>query len=219
VHFDLQATSDTALGNTLRPTPKARPLPPIPTVHACGTSTCQNSEAAMARSTRSVPGHLRQSSALGNPGAESSGQSAALLARINEKKAELDNLKELRDLSAAVASQMEALEQKLSTLSNGTEGAVSCACCNHGEDADISCLLSCSHRDCSWQLAQRSTSDQHGFEYDYCHCIMWHSSRLTKMFRQDTKAAQRRRRRISPSATDLGQNPDRTRACSASTSG
>lgn len=54
--------------------------------------------------------------------ASSSGQSPALLARIEEKKAELENLKELRELSAAVATQMEALEQKLSTLSDGTEG-------------------------------------------------------------------------------------------------
>ncbi|KAG7139298.1 DASH complex subunit DAD2 like protein [Verticillium longisporum] len=49
------------------------------------------------------------------------GPSPALVARIEEKKAELDNLKQLRDLSAAVASQMEALEQQLSTLSDGTE--------------------------------------------------------------------------------------------------
>ncbi|KAJ4306865.1 DASH complex subunit dad2 [Collariella sp. IMI 366227] len=49
------------------------------------------------------------------------GQSPALVARVNEKKAELENLKELRDLSATVASQMEALEQKLATLSDGTE--------------------------------------------------------------------------------------------------
>ena len=45
-----------------------------------------------------------------------------LLARINEKKAELENLKELRDLSAQLAGQMQTLEEKLSTLSNGTEG-------------------------------------------------------------------------------------------------
>ncbi|KAJ0320569.1 hypothetical protein COL5a_009686 [Colletotrichum fioriniae] len=44
-----------------------------------------------------------------------------LVARIAEKKAELEHLKDLRDLSAAVAGQMEALEQKLSTLSDGTE--------------------------------------------------------------------------------------------------
>ena len=45
-----------------------------------------------------------------------------LVARINEKKAELENLKQLRDLSGGLAAQMQALEAKLSTLSNGTEG-------------------------------------------------------------------------------------------------
>ncbi|KAL9611420.1 MAG: hypothetical protein Q9167_003926 [Letrouitia subvulpina] len=44
-----------------------------------------------------------------------------LVARINEKKAELENLKELRDLSAGLAGQMQALEEKLSTLSDGAE--------------------------------------------------------------------------------------------------
>ena len=57
--------------------------------------------------------------------AASAGQSPALIARVNEKKAELENLRELRDLSAAVATQMEALEQKLATLSDGTEGVAS----------------------------------------------------------------------------------------------
>ncbi|KAK8129566.1 hypothetical protein PG999_001946 [Apiospora kogelbergensis] len=75
----------------------------------------------MAFSTRSLSGHLRQGSTTSNPNAQSTGQSAALLSRINEKKAELENLKELRDLSAAVANEMEALETKLSTLSDGTE--------------------------------------------------------------------------------------------------
>ncbi|ORY64407.1 DASH complex subunit Dad2-domain-containing protein [Pseudomassariella vexata] len=75
----------------------------------------------MAFPSRSLPGHFRQGSTTSNPHAQSTGQSSALQARINEKKAELDNLKELRDLSAAVAGQMEALEQKLSTLSDGTE--------------------------------------------------------------------------------------------------
>ncbi|CCF45204.1 DASH complex subunit Dad2 [Colletotrichum higginsianum] len=51
----------------------------------------------------------------------SAGPSPMLVARIAEKKAELEHLKELRDLSAAVAGQMEALEQKLATLSDGTE--------------------------------------------------------------------------------------------------
>ena len=53
---------------------------------------------------------------------QSSGQSPLLMARINEKKAELENLKQLRDLSGGLAAQMEALEQKLATLSDGTEG-------------------------------------------------------------------------------------------------
>lgn len=49
------------------------------------------------------------------------GQPVALVSRIQEKMAELDNLKQLRDLSASVASHMEKLEEKLSTLSDGTE--------------------------------------------------------------------------------------------------
>lgn len=52
-------------------------------------------------------------------------QSSALAARIASKKAELDNLKELRDLSGVLASQMQALEEKLSTLKDGTEGWLS----------------------------------------------------------------------------------------------
>lgn len=75
----------------------------------------------MSYQTRSISSSMRQPSMAG-PAASTGGQSPALVARVNEKKAELENLKELRDLSAAVASQMEALEQKLSTLSDGTEG-------------------------------------------------------------------------------------------------
>ncbi|EDN91594.1 hypothetical protein SS1G_00997 [Sclerotinia sclerotiorum 1980 UF-70] len=51
----------------------------------------------------------------------SSSQSPILQARINEKRAELENLKQLRDLSAGLAGQMQMLEEKLSTLSDGTE--------------------------------------------------------------------------------------------------
>lgn len=54
-------------------------------------------------------------------GNASTGPPPALVARVNEKRAELEHLNELRELSAAMASQMEALEQKLSTLSDGTE--------------------------------------------------------------------------------------------------
>jgi hypothetical protein len=47
-----------------------------------------------------------------------------LLARIVEKKAELASLKDLQALSAGLADQMQMLAEKLSTLSDGTEGAV-----------------------------------------------------------------------------------------------
>jgi hypothetical protein len=50
------------------------------------------------------------------------GQSPILLARINEKKLELQNLNELRDLSAGLARQMSVLEEKLATLADGTQG-------------------------------------------------------------------------------------------------
>lgn len=80
------------------------------------------------------------------------GQSPALVARVNEKKAELENLRELRDLSAAVASQMEALEQKLATLSNGTEGVRQKAswCCCFPADPSLPLISYCP---CSEQLA------------------------------------------------------------------
>lgn len=66
-----------------------------------------------------LPSHIRPSSGLANPSAST--QSSLLQARINEKKQELESLKQLRDLSAGLAGQMQQLEEKLSTLSNGTE--------------------------------------------------------------------------------------------------
>jgi hypothetical protein len=76
--------------------------------------------------TRTLP-HIRQASAAGaSLNASSASQSAALQARVNDKKAELEHLRQLRDLSAAMAIQMEALQQKLSTLADGTEGAPAC---------------------------------------------------------------------------------------------
>ncbi|KAK7607199.1 DASH complex subunit Dad2-domain-containing protein [Phyllosticta paracitricarpa] len=61
--------------------------------------------------------HLRNKSM----GAPSQSASPVLLARIEEKKRELANLKDLKALSAGLADQMEQLEQKLATLSDGTE--------------------------------------------------------------------------------------------------
>jgi len=71
----------------------------------------------------SVPNRIssiRPSSVGTAPG---SGQSPALVARINEKRAELENLKQLKELSGNLADQMQALEDRLSTLSDGTEGS------------------------------------------------------------------------------------------------
>jgi DASH complex subunit DAD2 len=68
-----------------------------------------------------LPSHFRSGSLSQNPGG-SSGASSALAARVAEKKAELSSLKELQALSAAVADQMQMLEDKLSTLADGTEG-------------------------------------------------------------------------------------------------
>lgn len=58
-------------------------------------------------------------------GAASTSTNNALQQRITQKKAELDNLKQLRDLSGNLATQMAELEKKLSTLRDGTE-SVAC---------------------------------------------------------------------------------------------
>lgn len=112
----------------------------------------------MSYPTRSISSHIRQPSMA--PPSSSTGQSPALIARVNEKKAELENLKELRDLSAAVASQMEALEQKLATLSDGTEGM----CRDYDKGDQIEALTEVdSNRARYGQLAQRPARNQHGF--------------------------------------------------------
>jgi DASH complex subunit DAD2 len=59
----------------------------------------------------------------------SSQPSSALATRIAAKRSELENLKQLRDLSGALAGQMGALEEKLATLRDGTE-AVACVLAN-----------------------------------------------------------------------------------------
>ncbi|GAB7356302.1 hypothetical protein MBLNU459_g7101t1 [Dothideomycetes sp. NU459] len=73
----------------------------------------------MSYRTTNLPSHLRNSSLSGS--GPSTSQSSALQQRINEKRAELESLKQLRDLSSGLAGQMEQLEEKLATLSNGTE--------------------------------------------------------------------------------------------------
>ena len=61
---------------------------------------------------------LRQASI----GSQNAQQSSALAARIAAKRSELENLKQLKELSGALATQMGALEEKLATLRDGTEG-------------------------------------------------------------------------------------------------
>lgn len=102
-----------ALGCTLAKPPRSL-LPSLFTVyHALLSSTMDK------RQTLSGPlaSHIRNKSM----GAPAQGASPVLLARIEEKKRELANLKDLKALSAGLADQMEQLEQKLATLSDGTE--------------------------------------------------------------------------------------------------
>lgn len=54
--------------------------------------------------------------------------SSALSTRIAAKKAELENLRQLRDLSGTLAMQMQALESKIATLKDGTEGPFAISC-------------------------------------------------------------------------------------------
>jgi DASH complex subunit DAD2 len=107
----------------------------------------------MYRPTSNLPSHLRQSSL-----STSNSQTSALQQRINEKRAELENLKQLRELSAGLAGQMEQLEEKLSTLSDGTQGASSCQDTTTSTD-------SCSNRNRSLQLAHGAQGNPHGFWY------------------------------------------------------
>lgn len=65
-----------------------------------------------------LPSHIRPSSGLSH---SANTQSTHLQSRIAEKKTELESLRQLRDLSAGLAGQMQQLEEKLSTLSDGTE--------------------------------------------------------------------------------------------------
>lgn len=73
------------------------------------------------RPTSMFPGgaSLRQPS---NQPGTSQQQSSALTTRIASKKAELENLKQLQELSGTLAAQMHALETKIGTLNDGTEG-------------------------------------------------------------------------------------------------
>jgi len=64
------------------------------------------------------------SSLLRHPASSSTSSSQSqshLQSRIASKRAELENLRQLRDLSADLATQLTALEEKLATLRDGTQ--------------------------------------------------------------------------------------------------
>lgn len=69
--------------------------------------------------------------------------SSALSTRIAAKKAELENLRQLRDLSGTLAMQMQALESKIATLKDGTEGGFSpvCDCTPTNLFPAVACVL------------------------------------------------------------------------------
>lgn len=112
----------------------------------------------MALPNRGLTSGLRHPSIGGS--FSSSGQSPTLIARINEKRVELESLRQLRDLSADLAAQMQVLEDKLSTLSNGTEGVFF--------SSGIGCLLTIwlcgSCCDGSVELAQCLACYQYGIQ-------------------------------------------------------
>jgi hypothetical protein len=76
-------------------------------------------QVVMSNYSRPMPAHLRGQS-MG-----ASQQSSFLQQKIADKKTELANLKDLQALSGGLADQMQMLADKLQTLSDGTEGALS----------------------------------------------------------------------------------------------
>lgn len=119
------------------------------------------------RPTSMLPGggaSLRQPS---NQSGISQQQSSALTTRIASKKAELENLRQLRDLSAMLATQMQTLETKIGTLNDGTEGSsipvVSLVICvSMDETTDLGTCFHISGCVRSCELGQCITSYQYG---------------------------------------------------------
>lgn len=93
------------------------------------------------RPTSMMPGAgLRQPSSQPSP---------ALSTRIAAKKAELENLRQLRDLSGTLAMQMQALESKIATLKDGTEGSSHLHCLRLPTDSFPSgCMRPCQLGQC-----------------------------------------------------------------------
>ncbi|EGD98770.1 hypothetical protein TESG_06047 [Trichophyton tonsurans CBS 112818] len=69
------------------------------------------------------------SSVTGTVSSRPGSQSSSLAALVAAKRAELEDIQQLRDTSNALTKQLEALEAKLGTLQNGAE-AVACIMAN-----------------------------------------------------------------------------------------
>lgn len=96
-----------------------------------------------------LPSHLSRPSSTFNTSANA--PTSALQARINEKKVELESLRQLRDLSGGLAGQMQQLEEKLGTLSNGTE-AVAAVMGNWGNVLRAVYMASCKLLCLTWRV-------------------------------------------------------------------
>ncbi|KAF3492069.1 uncharacterized protein GIQ15_01586 [Arthroderma uncinatum] len=69
------------------------------------------------------------SSVTGSLSSRPGNQSSSLAAHVTAKRAELEDIQQLRDTSSALTTQLEALEAKLATLQDGAE-AVACIMAN-----------------------------------------------------------------------------------------
>ncbi|KAK2864987.1 hypothetical protein FQN49_004023 [Arthroderma sp. PD_2] len=77
------------------------------------------------RTTAIFPSSVTGSLSSSRPG----NQSSSLAAHVAAKRAELEDIQQLRDTSSALTTQLEALEAKLATLQDGAE-AVACIMAN-----------------------------------------------------------------------------------------
>jgi DASH complex subunit DAD2 len=87
-----------------------RPTGNYPTIHTNTTST-----------SSSLLRHPPSTSTSGSLSTSNTQSQNHLQSRIASKRAELENLRQLRDLSANLAAQLGALEAKLATLRDGTQ--------------------------------------------------------------------------------------------------
>lgn len=94
----------------------SRPTGNYPTTNA-NTTNISNTTSGASSLLRQQP----SASTAGSLSTSNSQSQSHLQSRIASKRAELENLQQLRDLSADLATQLAALEAKLATLRDGTQ--------------------------------------------------------------------------------------------------